>query len=167
MKHLNTILRLSLLGMLVAIALAGVDVLTRSRIDAAKQQSQLQTLIDVTGDRRLAQMTGTAVPPLTVCAPGGAAYRSSRRPRGHGGTIRLLVSIDGAGRVTGVRAVSHSETPGIGDVVDIGSSDWIDGFIGLRRRHRICTMRDGGRSTRSPAQRSRPAVVKRSEVLSP
>jgi Na+-translocating ferredoxin:NAD+ oxidoreductase subunit G len=148
MRHLNTILRLTLLGMLVAIALAGVDMLTRSRIDTAKQRSQLQTLIDLTGDRRLAQMTGTAVPPLAVCTPAGMRlYRVvEAAARGYGGTIQLLVGIDSADRVTGVRAVRHSETPGIGDVVDIESSDWIDGFIGVPApaASDLALTRDGG-----------------------
>jgi electron transport complex protein RnfG len=51
-------------------------------------------------------------------------------PGGYVGPIRLLVGIDAAGRVTGVRATEHRETPGLGDKIDAGKSGWIDSFEG-------------------------------------
>jgi|SaaInlV_100m_DNA_5_1039725.scaffolds.fasta_scaffold05171_3 Na+-translocating ferredoxin:NAD+ oxidoreductase subunit G len=51
-------------------------------------------------------------------------------PDGYSGAIRLLVGIDQGSNITGVRAIEHAETPGLGDKVDIKKSDWINGFIG-------------------------------------
>lgn len=35
--------------------------------------------------------------------------------KGYGGTIELMVGMDSTGKVTGVRVLSHSETPGLGE----------------------------------------------------
>jgi electron transport complex protein RnfG len=47
---------------------------------------------------------------------------------GYSGDIRFLVGIRVDGTVAGVRAVSHRETPGLGDKVDLKKSPWILGF---------------------------------------
>ncbi|MGB7452537.1 MAG: electron transport complex subunit RsxG [Lysobacterales bacterium] len=47
---------------------------------------------------------------------------------GYNGDIRLLTGIDITGTVLGVRVVSHRETPGLGDPIEIEKSDWILGF---------------------------------------
>jgi len=49
-------------------------------------------------------------------------------PDGYSGSIRLLVGIDAAARVTGVRVREHRETPGLGDAIELRRSDWILGF---------------------------------------
>ncbi|AOY00403.1 electron transport complex subunit RsxG [Jeongeupia sp. USM3] len=49
-------------------------------------------------------------------------------PDGYAGRIRLLIGVDAAGRVLGVRVVSHKETPGLGDYIDAAKSDWITQF---------------------------------------
>src|SRR5574344_1471857 len=52
-------------------------------------------------------------------------------PRGYGGEIHLLLGIDAAGTLTGVRVISHTETPGLGDKIETAKSNWILGFNGL------------------------------------
>ncbi|MBT8092543.1 MAG: electron transport complex subunit RsxG [Gammaproteobacteria bacterium] len=52
--------------------------------------------------------------------------------RGYSGPIRLLVGIDAGGAVTGVRVLEHRETPGLGDLVESGKTDWINQFKGRR-----------------------------------
>ena len=47
---------------------------------------------------------------------------------GYSGDIRALVGIRRDGTVAGVRVVSHRETPGLGDKVDLRKSDWVLGF---------------------------------------
>ena len=47
---------------------------------------------------------------------------------GYSGDIRALVGIRSDGTVAGVRVVSHRETPGLGDKVDLRKSDWVLGF---------------------------------------
>lgn len=49
---------------------------------------------------------------------------------GYAGAIRLLVGIDINGRVTGVQVLAHHETPGLGDRVESGKSDWAKQFAG-------------------------------------
>ncbi len=49
---------------------------------------------------------------------------------GFAGPIKLLIGVDFAGVVSGVRALEHNETPGIGDLIDVSRSDWIYIFAG-------------------------------------
>ena len=49
---------------------------------------------------------------------------------GYAGPIRLLVGVAMDGTVTGVRALQHRETPGLGDRVEITRSDWVLQFDG-------------------------------------
>jgi electron transport complex protein RnfG len=51
-------------------------------------------------------------------------------PDGYNAEIQLLIGISPDERVTGVRAVRHRETPGLGDAIEIGKSDWIRQFDG-------------------------------------
>jgi Na+-translocating ferredoxin:NAD+ oxidoreductase subunit G len=44
---------------------------------------------------------------------------------GYSGDIKLLVAIRADGELAGVRVLAHKETPGLGDYIDIGRSDWI------------------------------------------
>ena len=49
---------------------------------------------------------------------------------GYSGVIRLLLGIDANGTLTGVRVLSHTETPGLGDNVDLNKSNWVLSFNG-------------------------------------
>lgn len=49
-------------------------------------------------------------------------------PRGYNGNLDMLVAIDKNGVVTGSRVISHKETPGLGDKVDLKKDDWILSF---------------------------------------
>lgn len=49
-------------------------------------------------------------------------------PDGYNGDIRVLIAIDVSGTILGVRVVSHRETPGLGDPIEIERSDWILSF---------------------------------------
>jgi len=57
-----------------------------------------------------------------------AAVFSSIAPNGYNGTIKLLIGIRYNGKLTGVRVLSHHETPGLGDAIEAERSDWILGF---------------------------------------
>jgi Na+-translocating ferredoxin:NAD+ oxidoreductase subunit G len=69
-------------------------------------------------------------------------------PGGYSGPIRLLVGILADGSVSGVRVMSHRETPGLGDKIELERSDWILDFDGRRLgdppRHRWAVRRDQG-----------------------
>ena len=49
-------------------------------------------------------------------------------PDGYSGKINLIISIHSDGRIGGVRVVSHKETPGLGDYIEIAKNNWITGF---------------------------------------
>ncbi len=53
---------------------------------------------------------------------------------GYSGVIRILLGIDANGTLTGVRVLSHTETPGLGDAIDLSKSQWILGFNGKSLR---------------------------------
>jgi Na+-translocating ferredoxin:NAD+ oxidoreductase subunit G len=60
-----------------------------------------------------------------------AVVFASVAPHGYNASIRMLVGVSPSGTVTGVRAVSHRETPGLGDAIDASKSRWIFQFDGL------------------------------------
>lgn len=49
-------------------------------------------------------------------------------PDGYSGNIRLLIAIRTNGKISGVRVISHKETPGLGDKIELAKDDWILGF---------------------------------------
>lgn len=49
-------------------------------------------------------------------------------PDGYNGDIRLVIGINTAGTILGVRVISHRETPGLGDPIETEKSDWIYSF---------------------------------------
>jgi len=46
-------------------------------------------------------------------------------PHGYNASIDLLIGVAPIGTVTGVRAVRHRETQGLGDAIDVAKSDWM------------------------------------------
>lgn len=59
-----------------------------------------------------------------------AVVFASVAPQGYNAPIQLLVGVTPDGTVTGVRVVSHRETPGLGDRIEITRSPWIERFDG-------------------------------------
>ncbi|MCG8311772.1 MAG: electron transport complex subunit RsxG [Pseudomonadales bacterium] len=49
---------------------------------------------------------------------------------GYSGDIKMLMGIDAQGEVLGVRVITHAETPGLGDKIEIGKDQWITEFNG-------------------------------------
>ncbi|QSX34201.1 RnfABCDGE type electron transport complex subunit G [Shewanella avicenniae] len=47
---------------------------------------------------------------------------------GFSGKISFLVGVDIDGVITGVRIISHTETPGLGDKIELAKSQWITSF---------------------------------------
>ncbi|MCF1182472.1 electron transport complex subunit RsxG [Marichromatium gracile] len=50
--------------------------------------------------------------------------------KGYAGDIRLMLGVDPVGRILGVRVIAHSETPGLGDKIELAKDDWILDFDG-------------------------------------
>ncbi len=60
-----------------------------------------------------------------------AAVFTTIAPNGYNGKIKLLVGVYYDGSLAGVRVISHKETPGLGDKIDLKKADWILQFTGL------------------------------------
>lgn len=54
-------------------------------------------------------------------------------PDGYSGRIQLILAVTPAGELAGVRVVSHKETPGLGDYIEIAKNQWIKSFDGKSR----------------------------------
>jgi Na+-translocating ferredoxin:NAD+ oxidoreductase subunit G len=67
---------------------------------------------------------------------------------GYSGDIKLLIAIKYDGSIAGVRVLSHKETPGLGDYIDILKGNWIKLFDGESLSKTIDTKwnvkKDGG-----------------------
>ncbi|MDA0146995.1 electron transport complex subunit RsxG [Vibrio sp. LaRot3] len=69
-------------------------------------------------------------------------------PDGYNGAIKIIVGIQHDGTVTGTRVLSHQETPGLGDKIDLRVDEWILGFTGKKvtdeNRDSWLVRKDGG-----------------------
>jgi electron transport complex protein RnfG len=52
-------------------------------------------------------------------------------PDGYSGAIDMIIGIDRDGKILGVRVLSHKETPGLGDKIELAKSPWILSFNGF------------------------------------
>ncbi|MFA9459672.1 electron transport complex subunit RsxG [Thiohalorhabdus methylotrophus] len=138
---------LALIAVVGAGLLAGTKQVTEPTIKAnlrADRLAQLHELIphgrydndllqDTIKVRDQAHLGATA--PITVYRarkdgePSAVAFRTIA-PDGYNGRIELLVAIWADGSLAGVRAISHAETPGLGDRIETAKSDWIRQFSG-------------------------------------
>lgn len=69
--------------------------------------------------------------------------------QGYSGDIVILIGIDAAGELTGVRTIAHAETPGLGDKIEIAKHDWVTSFNGFSLNNLSekdwAVKKDGGR----------------------
>lgn len=59
-----------------------------------------------------------------------AAIIPAIAPDGYSGNIGMMVGVNIDGTLAGVRIITHKETPGLGDKVDLKKSDWVLSFNG-------------------------------------
>jgi len=148
-SRLRGALMLIILAMLAAALLSAVDRFTAPRIAdniAAERLKGLRAVLPSGSydnephlDIRMVQhpeLLGSDEPLPVYRARRGdqpvAAVLTVIAPNGFSGHILLLVAVDVAGMVTGVRVIEHRETPGLGDRIEAGKSDWMLGFRGLQ-----------------------------------
>lgn len=158
-------------GILVSFAIFGALLValtwesTEERIAANEREYLLRSLADVLPaggyDNAVHEDAITVADPVLLGSRNPVTvYRARLRnqpvavvltptaPGGYSGPIRLLVGVHADGRVSGVRVVSHRETPGLGDKIEIERDDWILGFDGRRLgdppRERWAVRRDDG-----------------------
>ena len=126
--------------------ISGVYEQTKEPIAAAERAAEAKQLLEIfprdSHDNELID-DGFAVgaeDPLLALRERGTGYRARRNNEvtgiilpatardGYSGDIRLLVGIDRVGAVAGVRVLSHRETPGLGDKIELKKSDWVLSF---------------------------------------
>jgi electron transport complex protein RnfG len=145
-EPLRAAAQLALAGLIAALLLAGTWALTRDRIVAAEHRAQMQALeIVLPPDRYDNDLVADAVQVQAAAWLGretATVHRARLRGEasalvleatandGYAGPIDLLVAISTDGRVLGVRVTAHQETPGLGDDIEAGRSDWITRFAG-------------------------------------
>ena len=138
--------QLALAALIATALLAGTWALTRERIGDAEHRVQMAALaIVIPADRYdndLVADTVTVAAAPWLGQPLATVHRARSSgkdaglvlsvvaPDGYSGDIGLLVAVDRAGRVLGVRVDRHRETPGLGDDIEAGRSDWITRFTG-------------------------------------
>jgi electron transport complex protein RnfG len=145
----STSVTLLVFAVICASLLSGVYVSTRPTIERSEQAEKMR-LIDQTlppnsfDNDPVRDARPLPTDPLLGLKHPGQAYVAAKAgsvtavaleavaPDGYGGEIKLLVGIDAGGSITGVRVVSHHETPGLGDYIDIAKSNWINIFVGKR-----------------------------------
>ncbi|MDD5300155.1 MAG: electron transport complex subunit RsxG [Gallionella sp.] len=59
----------------------------------------------------------------------GVAFETSGS--GYSGAIKVMLGVDPEGKILGARVLSHKETPGLGDKIEVKKGDWILRFTGL------------------------------------
>lgn len=137
------------LGLVAALGttlLTGVDLLTAERIAQQERRvilEQLGQIIPDSYDNELLDDSYTFKDERyfpngqTVLAyrarlqgEAQAAVLKFKAVDGYNGDITLLAGINADGSLRGVRIISHKETPGLGDGIEIRKSDWVLGFSG-------------------------------------
>jgi electron transport complex protein RnfG len=155
---------LGLVAVLGTSLLAGVDRLTASRIAEQEKRvilEQLGQLIPDHHDNPLLQdrisfqdeqhfPNGQTVTAYRVRLQEEplAVVMKFQAVSGYNGNITLLAGINFNGSLRGVRVISHKETPGLGDGIETGRSNWILSFAGKTLQNpepqKWAVKRDGG-----------------------
>ena len=90
----------------------------------------LHTTLKVDADHRLGQRKSSTIYIAKQQQQISAMIFSVIAPKGYSGEIKMLVGINIDGSLAGVRIISHKETPGLGDVMEISRSNWVLKFDG-------------------------------------
>jgi electron transport complex protein RnfG len=134
--------------LLAAIALASslllgvADLATQGSIAARQEEDMQATLAQVLPQesydneplravKRIPAIGGGMPTPVYIARKqgevSGVAFKFTANG-GYSGPILLMMGVDRNGEVLGVRVIAHAETPGLGDKIEQGKSDWILSF---------------------------------------
>ncbi len=141
-KTASTLTAFALVGTAI---LAYIFIITRAPIEASEAEARLalfsQILPHQTYDNDLLK-TELMIPPNPLLGnrtpskaniaklgdePAGVILEAIAHD-GYAGDIKLLIAIRADGTVSGVRVLTHKETPGLGDYIEIERDDWITQF---------------------------------------
>lgn len=79
------------------------------------------------------QQLGTATTRVYRARRDGEPFAAVMSPvitQGYSGPIQLIVAVRADGSLAGARVLSHRETPGLGDKIEVERSPWMLGFAG-------------------------------------
>lgn len=134
------------MALLSSVALVATDISTHEEIDKRLAEDLQASLSEVlpprVHDNDLLQSQISLQADESHPGDPTMAYRATWDDRGTGvafsladpgysGDITVIMGVAANGELLGVRVVSHTETPGLGDKIEAGKSDWITTFTGL------------------------------------
>ena len=153
-SFINMVLTLFVVAVVAALALGGVYTITKEPIAIAKQKKleaaikavlpdfdsiQTRKVKDASGDDSLVFYFASKDGDLL-----GAAIKTYTM-KGFGGRIELMVGILEDGTINNTAVLSHKETPGLGDKMDVKKSDFPKQFIGKNpESFKLKVSKDGG-----------------------
>ncbi|MEX2489503.1 MAG: RnfABCDGE type electron transport complex subunit G [Pseudomonadales bacterium] len=125
------IFRLTVLAACCGLLISTVYSLSRDDIRENRRAFAVRQLVDVVGDpaAALVALDDHLYRVEKDDAPQGFVFETVTR-EGYNGKIELWLGVNKDNKITGVRVKSHQETPGIGDKIETGVSDWILSFNG-------------------------------------
>ena len=149
---------------LVSVLIIFGNLSTKEAITEALKMDQLTTLAqvipaDIHDNDLLQDQITLSIIDATGTAPDTQFFVASQNQQpvavafaitgnGYSGDINLIMGVTMEGEVLGVRVVSHAETPGLGDKIEIAKDSWITAFDGLSLAntdaHRWAVKKDGG-----------------------
>lgn len=144
----NSLLLLAF-ALCTAALLAGTYEGTKKRITEAQRQAAEKALLEIVPSERIDNdlLLDTIDIPKSAWSQLGlneaakihvakknnkviAIILPATAPDGYSGDIHMIAGINRNGTIAGVRVLSHKETPGLGDKVDLRKTPWILDFDG-------------------------------------
>ncbi len=134
-----------LLGMFATLAAAlivGGDIATHDAIEQRKAEDLQYSLGQVIpavihdnnllDDKLVLQHQGKDVVVYRALkGPEVTAVAYGVSEQGYSGEISLIMGVNRSGEIIGVRIIAHTETPGLGDKIEVEKDDWVYSFDGL------------------------------------
>lgn len=139
---------LAVFAVCTTMLISGTYLLTKDRIAQEKRQAEERALLEIVPrDRHDNSMLDDVI----AVGPSAAGLKladekriylakqgsevvtaiiPATAPDGYTSEIDLVVGVNSDGSIAGVRVLSHRETPGLGDKIDLKKSNWVLGFDG-------------------------------------
>ena len=150
----NMVVTLLLVAMAASFTLATVYNLTKEPIERAREEARQAAIaqvlpgFDELKSVNLMPVTGSDSLNFNLGYKDGALVGiavATYTPMGYSGRIRAMVGFTPEGKIIDVVHLEHAETPGLGDKIEKGKSDWSDQFQGFDPRSQDLRLRtDGG-----------------------
>ncbi|MBR9828764.1 MAG: electron transport complex subunit RsxG [Oceanospirillales bacterium] len=160
----NNAVAIGLFAIVTSAVIAFTQLATREQISLNKAEFQARALFEIVPEQVDPQLVNHKLqlqaPELGLDAPADIyqAIQDGRvvtvllpviAPDGYSGDIELLIGIHADSTLAGVRVLSHKETPGLGDKIELSKSDWILTFdnaeMAMSGDDSWAVKKDGGR----------------------